>query len=244
METSIYDMQGENKGIILDPRTKLILLITITSLLLSTANEGEMNIIKPILSFIPFFLLITERQFKTAGKYFFLYLICFLLERVALSVVSGVPSFLLLAICSIMTRFAPGIMMGAFFLKSTSVSEFIAAMEKMHISDKIIIPLAVVFRFFPTIKEEYKSINDAMKMRGISFNGKKPFLIIEYRIVPLIFSVIKIGDELSAASITRGLDAPGKRTNICEIGFHIQDIILITISLVCIITFFYLKLSA
>ena len=73
METSIYDMQGENKGIILDPRTKLILLITITSLLLSTANEGEMNIIKPILSFIPFFLLITERQFKTAGKYFFLY---------------------------------------------------------------------------------------------------------------------------------------------------------------------------
>lgn len=238
MEASISDVQRENKGLVLDPRTKLLLLVTITSLLLSTGNEGIMNIIKPILSMIPFLLLLTEKQFKTAGKYFVFYVVCFILERIALTLIGGIPSFLLLAICSIMTRFAPGIMMGTFLLKSTSVSEFIASMERMHISEKIVIPLSIIFRFFPTIKEEYKAINDAMKMRGISFGGKNPLLMIEYRLIPLIFSVVKIGDELSAAAITRGLGASIKRTNICEIGFHIQDIILIAISLGCLVVFF------
>lgn len=34
-----------------------------------------------------------------------------------------------------------------------------------------------------------------------------------------MISCVKIGDELSAAALTRGLGAPVKRTNICKIGF-------------------------
>ena len=47
-----------------------------------------------------------------------------------------------------------------------------------------------------------------MKMRNIRFGGKNPFLMVEYRLVPLMVSVVKIGDELSAAALTRGLGAP------------------------------------
>lgn len=238
MESSIYTIQKDTQSIVLDPRTKLLMLITITTLLLSTGNEGVMNIIKPILSVVPFLLLLMEKQFKSAGKYFVLYSLCFVFERIALSGMEGIVSFLVLAVCSIMTRFAPGIMMGAFLLSSTSVSEFISAMQKMHIPEKIIIPLSVIFRFFPTVKEEYEAINDAMRMRGIRFGGKNPLLIIEYRLIPLIFSVIKIGDELSAASLTRGLGAPVKRTNACKIGFHIQDVLMITLCIICFFTFF------
>ena len=39
----------KRKGILLDPRTKLILLLTITTLMFSTSNEGIMNIVKPCL---------------------------------------------------------------------------------------------------------------------------------------------------------------------------------------------------
>jgi energy-coupling factor transport system permease protein len=238
MESSVYSTERVKSGIILDPRTKLLMMITITTLLLSTGNKGVMNIIKPVLSLVPFLLLLNEKQFKTAGKYFILYGLCFLIERIALFSIGGIISFILLAICSIMTRFAPGIMMGAFLLKSTSVSEFIASMEKIHIPEKIVIPLSVIFRFFPTIKQEYQAINDAMRMRGIRFGGKNPLLIVEYRLIPLIFSVIKIGDELSAAAITRGLGAPVKRTNVCKIGFHIQDILMMMICITCFIIFF------
>ena len=53
---------------------------------------------------------------------------------------------------------APGIMTGAYLISSTSVSEFIGAMERMHITEKIVIPMSVIFRFFPTISEEYQAI--------------------------------------------------------------------------------------
>ena len=151
-------MSGRQKGLLLDPRTKLLLLLTITTLMFSTSNDGIMNMVKPVLSLIPFALLLAERQFRTAGKYIFLYLLCFVLERVAMNTISGIPSFLLLAVASIMTRFAPGIMMGAYLIASTSVSEFISSMERMHVTEKIVIPMSVIFRFFPTISEEYRAI--------------------------------------------------------------------------------------
>ena len=225
-------------GLLLDPRTKLLMLVTITTLMFSTSNEGIMNIVKPILSLIPFALILSEKRFKTAGKYLLLYILCFLLERIALTTLHGLPSFILMAVASIMTRFAPGIMMGAYLISSTSVSEFIGAMERMHVTEKIIIPLSVIFRFFPTINEEYQAIRDAMKMRGIRLGSGNPLLMIEYQIVPLMISIVKIGDELSAAALTRGLGAPVKRTNICNIGFHVQDIIVILLCVLCFIAFF------
>ena len=114
----------KRKGIRLDPRTKLILLLTVTTLMFSTSNEGIMNFVKPVLSLIPFVLILSERRFKTAGKYLLLYLTCFALERIALTTLSELLSFVVLAMTSIMTRFAPGIMTGAWLLSSTSVSEF------------------------------------------------------------------------------------------------------------------------
>ena len=232
METLTHT--AKRRGLLLDPRTKLLMLITVTSLMLSTGNSGVMNIVKPVLSVLPFILLLTEGRWKTALKYLVLYAVCFALERVALYCLSGLPAFLLLAVCAIMTRFAPGIMMGAFLIASTSVSDFMAAMKRMHVSEKIVIPLSVIFRFFPTVGEENAAISDAMRMRGIRFGGKHPGRMVEYRLIPLMISVVKIGDELSAAALTRGLGAPVKRTDICKIGFHWQDAVMI---LICIAGF-------
>ena len=221
-------------GLLLDPRTKLLLLVTVTSLLLSTGTGGVMGAVKLILSVLPFALLLVQRQWKTAAKYLVLYLVCFFLERLAMTKMTGLAAFLLLALTSIMTRFAPGIMMGAYFISSTSVSDFIAAMKRMRVPEKIVIPLCVIFRFFPTIREENAAIRDAMRMRGIRLDGRHPGKMLEYRLVPLMISIVKIGDELSAAALTRGLGAPVRRTDICKIGFHTQDILMIA---VCAVSF-------
>lgn len=228
-------LTGPRGGLLLDPRTKLLMLVAVTSLMLSSGNGGVMDLVKPALSVLPFILLLSERKWKTAAKYIVLYIACFALERVALGFMSGLESFLALAVCSVMTRFAPGIMMGAFFVTSTSVSDFIAAMKRMHVTEKIIIPMSVIFRFFPTIREENSAISDAMRMRGIRFGGKHPGKMLEYRLIPLMISIVRIGDELSAAALTRGLGAPVKRTDICEIGFHLQDIIMIALCAVCFV---------
>ena len=102
-----------------------------------------------------------------------------------------------------------------------------AGMSKMHIPNKVTIPLTVMIRFFPTVFDESHAISNAMKMRGIRLFSlqtlKSPFTILEYRLIPLLVSLTKIGDELSVAASTRGLVPETKRTCVVPIGFHVQD---------------------
>ena len=46
--------------------------------------------------------------------------------------------------------------------------------------------------------------------------------------IPLLFSCVNIGDELSAAAITRGLGGKVKRTNVEELRLRFIDWLLIT----------------
>lgn len=48
----------------------------------------------------------------------------------------------------------------------------------------------------------------------------------------MLMCSVKIGEELSAASLTRGLGGPVKRTNICDIGIHVQDAFML---LLCVV---------
>ena len=114
-------------------------------------------------------------------------------------------------------------------------------MLRLHLSEIIIIPLSVMFRFFPTVADEFSSINAAMKMRGIALGGRHAGKIVEYRMVPLMTCSVKIGEELSAAALTRGLGGNVRRTNVCEIGFHVQDTIFAAL---CLLPYGALALSA
>ena len=221
----------ESKMSILDPRTKLILLLMISIFVLGGAGDNRMWACNVVLSAVPLVLFAMIRKWSTCLAYVMLYGISYILQMLLLPDLTGLPGFLLLAVTGILNRLLPGIMMGKYVLSTTKVSEFIAAMERLHISDKLTIPLSVVFRFFPTIVEECSSINDAMRMRGIGLGGGKALQMLEYRLIPMITCSVKIGEELSAAALTRGLGAPVKRTNVCEIGFHILDYALL---LVCI----------
>lgn len=131
-------------------------------------------------------------------------------------------------------RLFPIFMLGYYIIESTKTDEFVAAMEKWHIPEAFIIPISVVFRFIPTLGEESAAITDAMRMRSIQFGTKKfwqaPTAILEYRIIPLMMSVVKIGDELSAAALTRGLGGLKHRTTIANIGFTFYDAIIAILS--------------
>lgn len=222
----------------LDPRTKLYLLLVINIMIVAGGNERIIEYLKPLLTLIPILLLAIYGKTKMAIGLTIMYLFCifshdlfyfvptFSLAGTIIRLLSGLFSWMI-----------PCLMMGYILVFTTKVSEFIAAMEKLHISIKIIVPFAVMFRFFPTIREEYRSIQDAMKMRGIGFR-KGPIAALEYRMVPLITSVVKIGDELSAAAMTRGLGGPIRRTNVCKIGFGVWDMVFICY--VTILVCFYL----
>lgn len=232
MGKGILQTSVQNRGLVLDPRTKLLLLFTMAVFVLGYMGGEKLQLLTPIFCILPTVFLLTAKKYKTAIGYILIYSASFLAFMLWGNKTSGILNFLLLGICGILARFLPCMMMGAYMISTTTVSEFTAAMQRMHLSEKIIIPLSVMFRFFPTVIDEFVSINAAMKMRDIRIGGRNFSKMFEYRIVPLMTCCVKIGEELSAAALTRGLGGTVHRTNICRIGFHIQDILVILLCLV------------
>ena len=228
-------MQADRKKSLLDPRTKLILLIIISVFVLGGTGGESMRIFNIVLSVLPFVLLLISGNIKTCISGIAALAVGLAMQNFLIPVLSGVPAYLIIAISGIVTGFIPSIMMGKYVVSTTTVSEFIASMEKMHITEKITIPVSVMFRFFPTVQEEFSSINSAMRMRDIRFSGKKKGQVIEYRIIPMIMCSVKIGEELSASALTRGLGMPVKRTNICKIGFGFADFVIFMLCLATVI---------
>ena len=220
----------EQRAIIkLDPRTKLYILLAFGLITFASNTEGVVGSLKLIFAALAFLMLLNAKKPYHAFAYAAVYFAAYHGEMVwqyisSISVIGILIRILLVAIL----RMLPSVIMAWCFFQTTKVSEFITAMERMHITRKITIPFTVIFRFFPTVVDEYHSIQDAMKMRGIGIR-KGPAAILEYRLVPLIVSIVKIGDELSAAAVTRGLGVDNKRTNYCRIGFGVCDIIFLVL---------------
>ncbi|WP_399553222.1 energy-coupling factor transporter transmembrane component T [uncultured Propionibacterium sp.] len=137
-------------------------------------------------------------------------------------------------------RLAPAFAMAAYFVATTTASECVTSLSRIGVSRKVTIPISVVFRFAPTMGEEFRSINDAMRMRGIRLGAKKfwrnPLMLLEYRFIPLVISLAKIGNELSAAALTRGLERPGAHTSIAKIGIRPVDVVVVVLAAVLLVT--------
>ncbi|MDR0500613.1 MAG: energy-coupling factor transporter transmembrane protein EcfT [Coriobacteriales bacterium] len=236
MTKEIFSENSEG-GLRLDPRTKLLMLVVI-SVVLTTGGYGQMmTLARPLLAVMPIVLLACSRRYSAAVICSLTFALAYFAEIFLLQFVGGLLNFILLACVGILVRFMPCIVMAYFLVSTTTVSDFMAAMRKMHVSEKIAIPLSVMFRFFPTVRDEYAAIGDAMRMRGISFAGGKPLKMLEYRVVPMMMCSLKIGEELSCAALTRGLGAPIKRTNINNIGFHAQDYVSILLCAISIVAY-------
>lgn len=214
-------MTAQKQSFTLDPRTKLLLLV-LFNIAIFSGYESTMTL---LLTLMPMLLMALAGERKMALG---LAILCFasgiLMIWLRPVLYQGI-GVLLASILFLFYGLMPVLTMGAYVMTTTSPGEFSAAMLRLHVPRKIIIPFEVLFRFFPTIMEEAHSINMAMRMRGIMLGGKHPGRILEYRLVPLLMSTVKIGDELSAAAMTRCIDAPGAKSSINEIGFHIQDLI-------------------
>lgn len=216
----------------LDPRSKLLILVLFSVVVMIDVVNGPAYIVRVIMTFIPVALVCLEGKKQIGVRFTVLFILATWLQTYAQQHFGGVPGMLILFLCYMVTQFAPTMITVWYCISTTKISEFMAAMNRMHAPQGLSISIAVMMRFFPTLAEEYRYIRDAMRMRGIQFGGGKATKMVTYRLIPLLFSSINIGDELSAAAVTRGLGAPVKRTNVCEIGFHMTDFIILTVMII------------
>lgn len=172
------------------------------------------------------FLLIGGRRWKSGIKFVLTFLCLSVIHHLTQNQ-SGVPQVFhtwSLLIRRLLILFGAGY----YFVMSTNVSSLMAGMEKLRLPKAVIIPLIVMFRYIPVLKEEYGKIRDAMKIRGIEpglRSFKTPLLSLEYLLVPLLFTTFNIGEELSQAAFSKGVGIAGRKHRIFETHFTAYDAI-------------------
>lgn len=206
----------------LDVRYKffLLMLIGVVAFFAKDIIYGSMVfIIVCLLSF-----LIGQRKKTIKFIIFYIFLLLFIVFS---KYVPITLSNMMLMIVLCMRMCMPILLYGQTFLRTTPVSEMVTGLYAMRVPRSFIITFAVAMRFFPTAKEEISHVRDAMSLRGIGFSWRnlkrRPGLVFEGFITPLLVRASTIAEELSAASITRGLDNPAPRTAFIKLNITVKD---------------------
>ncbi len=197
-----------------DPRYKIFLALLLSYISFAMDHSLGLMVNYVLVLFLFFIIRAGESAFKVGLFVLILFALnFFFLEFFHLV---SVFRFLEVGVIFLLKLSTFGIMIYWISLKMKT-GHFIVAMQSLRLPKSVIIILAVVLRFFPTLKVELSCIKNAMKLRGIHFTLKnlliKPFRTLEYTGVPLIMRSMTVSDQLSAAAVSRGLDLKGKNTS-------------------------------
>lgn len=225
-----FGLYGSGSGLLkLDPRTKLLLFCA--GIAVSTFSYNEVALWMYCAAMCALLALCGEKWY--ALKCGALIACMEYLRYRIITSGTGAPALTgILVALIMMCRYGfPLLLSLSFLIKTTRISQLIAALSALHLPLFVIIPLSVMLRFIPTVQEEWDGVRKAMAFRGISLEPgaviRAPFKTIEYILIPLLFSCISVMDELASASLARGLDAERKRTSYETVKMRFPDYIII-----------------
>lgn len=221
----------------LDPRTKLFCLL-LANLLLFLHVSIETEIVIVYLFLFPF--LFSQRK-QTGLHFFLLYTLLVVVDSFVVPVATGILLNFIGFLSSGIRMIMPCLISGAYAFSTTSPQEFISALRKMHIPEQIIIPIVVVIRYFPTLREDYRQIRYAMALRGIAIGNmsfiRHPVEMLEYILIPLLMSSNTVAQDLSVAALTKGIGTKSKHTCMTTIQMNALDYTYILICMIPIILY-------
>lgn len=205
-----------------------MLLLNVT--MFSASFTGYDAVARLIFIAIPAILAIGMKRYLPAVIYLAITLVALGIEHSLLIHDLTGRDAVVVGLASLVARLAPGLFLGYVAVISIQVGELMAALERLHTPHQIVIPVTVVLRFIPTVKEEFAAVAGAMSARGITLRHVGPVTWVEYRLVPLLISTVKSGEELTQAALTRGLGRPGATERICDLHFRLVDFSVLTLT--------------
>ncbi|MBC6714225.1 energy-coupling factor transporter transmembrane component T [Treponema sp. Marseille-Q3903] len=127
----------------------------------------------------------------------------------------------------IVQRIIPFMLLGTVIQKQKNISEITMALDRMRLPRGVILSIAVMFRYFPAIKDDFLVIIDAMKLKGLYTSKRSamlhPIRTMEFIIVPMLFKSLKTAEELSCAALVKGIENTGKKTSYFDVKLRPVD---------------------
>lgn len=193
------------------------------TIVLGTTVMHPMNELSTFLVVLIYFILYClNNDFLHAIKVVTIYgILLYIVTYINLEKTNFFVSMIVTAIISFKLFFLP-FLAGVFFAKTSDVTSVIEALDFLRIPRGFSIPIAVMFRFFPSFKEEKKHIIMAMKIKGVT--PKRPLKYLEYICIPLLMISSIISDDISKTAETKCIANPIKKIRYRKISFSIIDI--------------------
>ena len=107
----------------------------------------------------------------------------------------------------------------------TKLITIIEALEKVKLTDYILIPIISFIRLFLEMRNDFSIAYMSLKTRKLIKN-KNPAAIWRFIIVPVVFSLIRSAENLSLGIETKGMIIGKERTLLTDVNFKITDYIL------------------
>ncbi|HFR3938216.1 TPA: energy-coupling factor transporter transmembrane component T [Streptococcus suis] len=201
----------------LDARTKIILVI-----FASITYGLRLTILENAVLVLGFSLLFWFSQKKKMAVIGVLFYTGFWL----LSYISFLPAWLA-HVLVVLTYTWPPLLAGHFLLMTTSSYELVHGLRKWRLPEAFLLTLGVMFRFLPAIKEDARTIRASLQVRGIFLRKRdvicRPLQHLECFLVPLMMSLLRTAQELTVASLTKGLALSGKPTEYLQSSWSLLD---------------------
>lgn len=201
----------------LDARTKIILVI-----FASITYGLRLTILENAVLVLGFSLLFWFSQKKKMAVIWVLFYTGFWL----LSYISFLPAWLA-HVLVVLTYTWPPLLAGHFLLMTTSSYELVHGLRKWRLPEAFLLTLGVMFRFLPAIKEDARTIRASLQVRGIFLRKRdvicRPLQYLECFLVPLMMSLLRTAQELTVASLTKGLALSGKPTECLQSSWSLLD---------------------
>lgn len=124
-------------------------------------------------------------------------------------------------------RIYPFVVLGIAIKRSTNIAEITTALTRLRLHRGIILSIVVMIRYLPAMKDDFRVIVDAMRLKGIpvslGYVMRHPMKAIEYFVVPMLFRSEKITEEFSGAALVKGYEYSGTRTSYFDVRMGGKD---------------------
>jgi len=123
----------------------------------------------------------------------------------------------------------PCIALASILVSKYNSAQLLSALETIHIPRVLVVAVTITLKYIPTFRREFTYITESMRLRGIGFTWKQPVKSFQYFIVPQLFRCAALAEEVTAAGLVKGIDAPMRRTSFYEEKASLIDVAVLMI---------------
>lgn len=227
---------------ILDPRTKLAMVMSLSSMAI-LINDLRLMLVILCLS-IAILKILKVELFKVLKKLKrMLYLIIVLVIVQSLFVQEGIPivtlgPFVIISDIGLLRAAAFVVRIGiiitsAAILTTSSYRDIVQGLVQWKMPYEIAFMVSVAIRFLPTFTEEFRDAVIALQLRGVDYEKiplRKRLKVYSYLFFPVVSNAILKAQELSIAMETRAFRAYPVRTSYLVLKMKPLDYVIATTS--------------